>query len=48
MLVGREGLSVVAIVLIDGSHLKKAVAQGGEAGLYSKHPRLWCKCTLIK
>lgn len=48
MLVGREGLRVVAIVLVDGSHLKRTIAKGGEAGLDGEHPGLWRKCPLIE
>jgi len=39
---------MLAIVLIDCSHLKVAVAKGSETGLGSNDSGLWRKCSLIK
>jgi hypothetical protein len=39
---------MLTIVLIDGSHLKVAVAKGSESGLGSNDSGLWRKCSLIK
>ena len=48
ILVSNKCRGMLTIVLIDGSHLKVAVAKGSESSLGSNDSGLWRKCSLIK
>jgi hypothetical protein len=48
ILVCSKCRGMLTIVLIDGSHLKVAVAKGSESGLGSNDSGLWRECSLVK
>lgn len=48
MLICGERWGVVAVVLVDGSHLKWSVLKGGEPCLKHEDPAGWGKCAVVE